>query len=114
MPAGIVVPAFSATLTTMTFDHSSSRWLGISDLIAEPEGPLLHLSYRCAPPFGPAVTINARGFGTVGSLCRFEQSDGAIPRMVNLNPSEVLTVPSTQNIVLVSVVGFLVMVSALA
>jgi hypothetical protein len=27
----------SATLTT--FDRSSSRWLGISDLIAEPEGP---------------------------------------------------------------------------
>jgi hypothetical protein len=23
----------------MTFDHSSLRWLGISDLIAEPEGP---------------------------------------------------------------------------
>jgi hypothetical protein len=63
-------------------------------------------------------------FGTVGSLCRFEQSDGAIPRMVNLNPSEVLTMtpgliwlvtlPSTQNIVLMSVIGFLVMVSALA
>jgi hypothetical protein len=30
---------FSATLTTMAFDHSSLRWLGISDLIAEPEGP---------------------------------------------------------------------------
>jgi hypothetical protein len=23
----------------MAFDHSSLRWLGISDLIAEPEGP---------------------------------------------------------------------------
>ena len=23
----------------MTFDHSGLRWLGISDLIAEPEGP---------------------------------------------------------------------------
>jgi hypothetical protein len=23
----------------MAFDHSRSRWLGISDLIAEPEGP---------------------------------------------------------------------------
>jgi hypothetical protein len=32
-------PDFSATLTTMAFDHSRSRWLGISDLIAEPEGP---------------------------------------------------------------------------
>ena len=30
---------FSATLTTMAFDHSRSRWLGIGDLIAEPEGP---------------------------------------------------------------------------
>jgi hypothetical protein len=29
----------SATLTTTAFDRSSSRWLGISDLIAEPEGP---------------------------------------------------------------------------
>jgi hypothetical protein len=49
---------------------------------------------------------------------------GTILPMVNLNPSEVLTmtpgliwlvtVPSTQNIVLMSVIGFLVMVSALA
>jgi hypothetical protein len=23
----------------MAFDHSRSRWLGIDDLIAEPEGP---------------------------------------------------------------------------
>jgi hypothetical protein len=26
-------------LTTTAFDRSSSRWFGISDLIAEPEGP---------------------------------------------------------------------------
>jgi hypothetical protein len=32
-------PDVSATLTTVAFDHSRSRWLGISDLIAEPEGP---------------------------------------------------------------------------
>jgi hypothetical protein len=32
-------PDISATLTTTAFDRSSSRWLGISDLIAEPEGP---------------------------------------------------------------------------
>src|SRR5262249_8818466 len=32
-------PDFSATLTTTDFDRSSLRWLGISDLIAEPEGP---------------------------------------------------------------------------
>jgi hypothetical protein len=30
---------FSATLTTVAFDHSRSRWLGIGDLIAEPKGP---------------------------------------------------------------------------
>ncbi len=32
-------PDFSAALTTMAFDQSGLRWLGISDLIAEPEGP---------------------------------------------------------------------------
>jgi hypothetical protein len=32
-------PGVSATLTTMAFDQSSLRWLGISNLIAEPEGP---------------------------------------------------------------------------
>ena len=32
-------PDVSATLTTTAFDRSSSRWLGISDQIAEPEGP---------------------------------------------------------------------------
>jgi hypothetical protein len=32
-------PDFSATFTTTAFDRSGSRWLGISDLIAEPEGP---------------------------------------------------------------------------
>jgi hypothetical protein len=32
-------PNVSATLTTVAFDHSSLRWFGISDLIAEPEGP---------------------------------------------------------------------------
>jgi len=32
-------PGVSATLTTTAFDRSSLRWLGISDLIAEPEGP---------------------------------------------------------------------------
>jgi hypothetical protein len=30
---------FSATFTTIAFDDSSSRWLGISDLIADLEGP---------------------------------------------------------------------------
>ena len=32
-------PDFSAMFTTIAFDDSSLRWLGISDLIAEPEGP---------------------------------------------------------------------------
>ena len=32
-------PDFSATLTTTAFDRSSLRCFGISDLIAEPEGP---------------------------------------------------------------------------
>src|SRR5262245_60255418 len=32
-------PGVSATLTTTAFDHSRSRWLGIGDLITEPEGP---------------------------------------------------------------------------
>jgi hypothetical protein len=30
-------PDVSATFTTIAFDDSSLRWLGISDLIAEPE-----------------------------------------------------------------------------
>ena len=47
VPAGIIVPAFSATLTTVAFDHSRSRWLGIDDLIAEPEGPTF-ISYKVA------------------------------------------------------------------
>jgi len=32
-------PDVSATLTTTAFGRSSSRWLGIGDLIADPEGP---------------------------------------------------------------------------
>ena len=32
-------PDVSVTFTTIAFDDSSLRWLGISDLIAEPEGP---------------------------------------------------------------------------
>src|SRR5262245_14618704 len=38
VPAGIIVPTLSAMLTTMAFDHSRSRRLGIGDLITEPEG----------------------------------------------------------------------------
>ena len=32
-------PSFSATLTTMDFGHSRSRWLGIGYLMAVPKGP---------------------------------------------------------------------------
>ena len=32
-------PDVSTTLTTTAFDRSGSWWLGINDLIAEPEGP---------------------------------------------------------------------------
>jgi hypothetical protein len=34
-------------LTSMAFDQSGPRWLGISDLIAEPEGPTF-ISYKVA------------------------------------------------------------------
>jgi hypothetical protein len=39
MPVGIIRPDLSVMLTTTALDRSSSRWLGIGDLIAEPEGP---------------------------------------------------------------------------
>src|ERR1700730_17282778 len=40
-------PSVSAALTTVAFDQSGPRWLGISDLIAEPEGPTF-ISYKVA------------------------------------------------------------------
>src|SRR5258707_12236614 len=40
-------PDVSAALTTVAFDQSGPRWLGISDLIAEPEGPTF-ISYKGA------------------------------------------------------------------
>ena len=40
-------PDVSAALTTVAFDQSGLRWLGISDLIAEPEGPTF-ISYKVA------------------------------------------------------------------
>ncbi len=57
-------PDVSATLTTMAFHHSSLRWLGISDLIAEPEGPSFisstvaqrRLDRRCSFAVGTVVT----------------------------------------------------------
>src|ERR1700746_1537900 len=38
-------PDVSAALTTVAFDQSGPRWLGVSDLIAEPEGPTF-ISYK--------------------------------------------------------------------
>jgi len=38
-------PDVSAALTTVAFDQSGPRWLGIGDLIAEPEGPTF-ISYK--------------------------------------------------------------------
>ena len=41
-PIGLIGPGTGlgvSALTTVDFDHSRSRWIGISDLIAEPEGP---------------------------------------------------------------------------
>src|ERR1700730_5228333 len=40
-------PDVSAALTTVAFDQSGPRWLGISDLIAEPEGPTF-ISHKVA------------------------------------------------------------------
>ena len=40
-------PNVSATLPTVAFDHSRSRWFGIGYLIAEPEGPTF-ISYKVA------------------------------------------------------------------
>jgi hypothetical protein len=40
-------PDVSAALATVAFDQSGPRWLGISDLIAEPEGPTF-ISYKVA------------------------------------------------------------------
>ena len=40
-------PDVSAALTTVAFDQSGPRWLGISNLIAEPEGPTF-ISYKVA------------------------------------------------------------------
>src|SRR5476649_2073824 len=47
LPAGITVPAFPQRSPPWLFDQSGLRWLGISDLIAEPEGPTF-ISYKVA------------------------------------------------------------------
>src|SRR5262245_25437339 len=63
-------PDFSATLTTTAFDRSSSRWLGISDLISEPAGPSLHLQYSYAAPCGPALLVTQDPFETLPQMDR--------------------------------------------
>src|SRR5262249_12721990 len=50
-------PDFSATFTTIAFDDSSLQWLGISDLIAEPEGPSFISCTVTQPPCGPALLV---------------------------------------------------------
>src|SRR5258707_15319131 len=50
-------PDFSATFTTIAFDDSSLQWLGISDLIAEPEGPSVISRTVTQPPCGPALLV---------------------------------------------------------
>jgi hypothetical protein len=39
------------------FDDSSLQWLGISDLIAEPEGPSFISRTVTQPPCGPALVV---------------------------------------------------------
>jgi hypothetical protein len=50
-------PDFSATFTTIAFDDSSLQRLGISDLIAEPEGPSFISRTVTQPPCGPALLV---------------------------------------------------------
>src|ERR1700681_2490832 len=49
-------PDFSATFTTMAFDHSSLRWLEITP-DCRPRRTYLHLSYSYASPCGPALLV---------------------------------------------------------
>src|SRR3982074_3461807 len=49
-------PGVSATLNTIAFDNSSSRWLE-STPDCRPRRALLHLPYSCASPFGPAILV---------------------------------------------------------
>jgi len=62
-------PGVSATFTTTAFDHSGSRWLGISDLITEPEGPS-----GCKQPFDRRSTIEQAM--AVTASCHQHQPDG--------------------------------------
>src|SRR5260370_2536664 len=59
-------PDFSATFTTIAFDDSSLQWLGISDLIAEPEGPSFISRTVTQPPYGPALLVTQDPLRTSG------------------------------------------------
>ena len=60
----------AATLTTTAIDRSSSRWLGISDLIAEPEGlPSSFVQIRTAVWTG--ATRDTRPISDISELQRY-------------------------------------------
>jgi hypothetical protein len=54
LPAGIIVPTFRSP---PSLDDSSLQWLGISHLIAEPEGPSFISRTVTQPPCGPALLV---------------------------------------------------------
>ena len=80
MPAGIFVPTFPA-LTTVAFDQSDPRWLGISDLIAEPEGPAF-ISYKVARSRLNRLRFvtqdPSRTWGWQGRLCTISRSSSSV------------------------------------
>src|SRR5262249_60777399 len=51
-------PIFIAARLIESFDRRSTRWLGISDLIAEPEGPTL-ISGSYAAPSSRVAALHA-------------------------------------------------------
>jgi hypothetical protein len=56
---------FSATFTTVAFDHSSLRWFEINS-DCRPRRTYLHLSYSYASPFGPALLVTQGPVRTFG------------------------------------------------
>jgi hypothetical protein len=59
---------FSATFTTVTFDHSSLRCLR-SATDCRSRRALLHLSYSCIPPCGPAILVTQDPSATLAVHC---------------------------------------------
>jgi hypothetical protein len=76
----------------MTFDHSSLRWLGISDLIAEPEGPSFisrtvahRRTHDGTRDTRPIAEVEPDGFlGAPGIAVRVRMSIGLWPSKVDL------------------------------